>query len=206
MNELKKLENEIQKQINNDPAHDFEHIIRVCKNVRKIAKHENVNLRLVLAAALLHDVVSFPKSDKRSKTSSLRSAEKAKTILKKYHYDEGEISIIVGAIADHSFSRNKIPQTMEGKVLQDADRLDALGAIGIARTFSVGGAENRPIYNVLDPFCRRRTPDDKSWTIDHFYRKLLVLERKMNTKTAKKMARQRTKVLREFLSELGREI
>lgn len=206
MNELKKLEIEVRKQINNDPAHDFEHIMRVCKNVRKIAKRERVNLRLVLTAALLHDVVSFPKSDKRSKTSSLKSAEKAKTILKKYHYDKNEISTIVDAIADHSFSRNKTPQTMEGKVLQDADRLDALGAIGIARTFSVGGAENRPIYNVLDPFCRIRTPDDKSWTVDHFYRKLLALERKMNTKTAKKMARHRTKVLREFLIELGREI
>ncbi len=206
MNELKKLELQVREQIRNDPAHDFEHIMRVCKNVKKITKHENVNLNLVLAAALLHDIMSFPKSDKRSKTSSLKSAQKAKEILEKYHYTKNEIKIIIDAIADHSFSRNKTPKTIEGKILQDADRLDALGAIGIARTFSVGGAENRPIYRVTDPFCYARAPDDKKWTVDHFYRKLLLLEKKMNTKFAKKEAKRRTKILKEFLTELKREI
>ena len=206
MNDLKKLEIEVQKRIQNDPAHDFEHIMRVYKNVKKIAKHEDVDLRLVLTSALLHDIISFPKSDKRSKTSSLKSAQKAKRILEKYHYTKNEITIIIDAIADHSFSRNKTPKTTEGKILQDADRLDALGAIGIARTFSVGGAENRPIYNVFDPFCRNRTPDDKRWTIDHFYRKLLILEKKMNTKFAKEEAKRRTKILKKFLSELRQEI
>jgi uncharacterized protein len=206
MQDLKKLELQVQKQIQNDPAHDFEHIMRVCKNVKKIARHENVNLNLVLAAALLHDVVSFPKSDKRSKTSSLKSAQKAKQILAKYNYTQNEIKIIIDAIADHSFSRNKIPKTMEGKILQDADRLDALGAIGIARTFSVGGAENRPIYSITDPFCSTRIPNDQNWTVDHFYRKLLLLEKKMNTTFAKREARRRTKILKEFLTELKQEI
>ncbi|MFI5416750.1 MAG: HD domain-containing protein [Nitrososphaerales archaeon] len=206
MNNLKKLEIQVRKQIQNDPAHDFEHIVRVYKNVKQISKHEDVNLNLVLAAALLHDIVSFPKSDKRSKTSSLKSAQKAKQILEKYHYTQNEIKIIIDAIADHSFSRNKTPKTIEGKVLQDADRLDALGAIGIARTFSVGGAENRPIYHVTDPFCRTRTPDDQNWTVDHFYRKLLLLEKKMNTKFAKKEAKRRTKILNVFLAELRQEI
>lgn len=192
--------------IKNDPAHDYEHMMRVYKNAKKIAKHEKANTRLVLASVLLHDIVSFPKSDARSKYSSLKSAQAAKRILRKYSYTADEIEIIAGAISDHSFSRNRVPKTMEGKILQDADRLDALGAIGIARTFSVGGAENRPIYNVLDPFCRIREPDDKSWTVDHFYRKLLVLEKNMNTKFAKKEARRRTKILKEFLAELGREI
>lgn len=206
MNDLKRLEFQVRKQIQNDPAHDFEHVMRVCKNVKKIAKHENVNLNLVLAAALLHDVVSFPKSDKRSKTSSLKSAQKAKEILKRYSYTQNEIKTIVDAIADHSFSRNMTPKTIEGMILQDADRLDALGAIGIARTFSVGGAENRPIYSTTDPFCRTRAPDDQNWTVDHFYRKLLLLEKKMNTKFAKKEAKRRTKILKEFLAELGQEI
>lgn len=206
MDDLKRLEIYVRNRIQNDPAHDFEHIMRVYKNAMKIAKHENVDTRLVLTSVLLHDVISFPKSDKRSKTSSLKSAQMAKRILKKYHYTADEISVIVDAIADHSFSRNKIPKTMEGKILQDADRLDALGAIGIARTFSVGGAENRPIYNVSDPFCRIRTPDDKSWTIDHFYRKLLTLEKRMNTKFARDEARRRTKFLKEFLVEMRQEI
>jgi len=206
MDDLKRLEIYVRSRIQNDPAHDFEHIMRVYKNAKKIAKHENVDTRLVLTSVLLHDVISFPKSDKRSKTSSLKSAEMAKRILKKYHYTADEISVIVDAIADHSFSRNKIPKTMEGKILQDADRLDALGAIGIARTFSVGGAENRSIYNVSDPFCRVRTPDDKSWTIDHFYRKLLILEKRMNTKFAREEARRRTKFLKEFLVQMRQEI
>jgi uncharacterized protein len=206
MKDLQRLQNEVQKRTKNDPAHDFEHIMRVCNNAKNIAKHENVNLRLVLAAALLHDIVLYEKSDKRSKTASLQSAKLAKDILKKYNYAENEIKIITDAIRDHSFSRNKVPTTLEGKVLQDADRLDALGAIGIARTFSVGGTENRSIYNESDPFCQQRMPDDNSWTVDHFFHKLLLLEKTMNTGFAKKEAQRRTKVMKKFLSELKREI
>src|SRR3972149_2845027 len=86
------------------------------------------------------------------------------------------------------YSKGMVPRTLEGKVLQDADRLDALGAIGIARTFAVGGAEKRPFYNKDDPFCHKRSPNDQEWALDHFYKKLLLLEKKMNTKTAKKEA------------------
>ena len=189
-----------------DPAHDYSHIMRVYKNAQKIAKHENANQRLVLAAVLLHDLVQFPKSDSRSKTASAKSAKLAQKILQKHGFTEPEIKIITDAIRDHSFSRGKIPQSIEGKILQDADRLDALGAIGIARTFSVGGSENRPIYNESDPFCRTRKPDDHSWTIDHFYRKLLLLEKKMNTKFAKSLAKKRTKLMVKFLSNLKDEI
>jgi uncharacterized protein len=206
MDKLKKLQVRVRKIIQNDPAHDFEHIMRVCKNAEKIAKNEKVDPRLVLTAALLHDVVSFPKSDRRSKISSIKSAALAEKILSKYSYTNTEIRIISDAIRDHSFSQNKTPKTMVGKILQDADRLDALGAIGIARTFAVGGAERRPIYSKADPFCQKRKPDDQSWTVDHFYRKLLLLEGKMNTKSAKKEASRRTKIMREFLAELEREI
>ncbi|RJQ25798.1 HD domain-containing protein [Candidatus Parcubacteria bacterium] len=206
MRRLQSLQNEVQKRIQNDPAHDFEHIMRVCRNAKKIAKHENADVGLVMAAALLHDIVSYKKSDKRSKNASLQSALAAKNILKKYGYTISEIKIITDAIRDHSFSQNKVPKTLVGKVLQDADRLDALGAIGIARTFSVGGAENRPIYNTADPFCKKRTPDDKSWTTDHFFRKLLLLEKKMNTKSAKKEAQRRTKLMIKFLANLKKEI
>ena len=180
--------------------------MRVYKNAEKIAKHEKANLRIVLAAALLHDIVQFPKSDERSKIASLASAQQAKKILAKYGYTKKETDIISDAIRDHSYSRNKIPKTLEGKILQDADRLDALGAIGIARTFVVGGAENRTIYNELDPFCQKRDPDDKSWTVDHFYRKLLQLEKKVNTEFARKEAKRRTKMMKKFLFELKREL
>ena len=84
--------------------------------------------------------------------------------------------------------------------------MDATGAIGIARTFSVGGAEKRSFYNDEDPFCRFRVPDDTRWTLDHFYKKLLLLEKKMNTKTAKNEARRRIKIMNQFLREFRREI
>ena len=190
----------------NDSAHDFDHIMRVYKNAQKIGKKENANMKLVLTAVLLHDVISFPKSDKKSKTSSIKSSILAQKILKDHGYDEKEIKIISDAIRDHSFSRGIVPSTIEGKILQDADRLDAIGAIGIARAFSVGGSGKRPFYNNSDPFCQRRNPDDTNWTLDHFYKKLLLLEKKMNTNAAKKEAARRTKIMKKFLEDFKKEI
>lgn len=199
------LQKQVKQKMKNDPAHDFNHVMRVYKNAQKLCKKEKVNQKLVLSAALLHDIVSFPKSDKRSKMSSQKSADEAKKILKKLDFTSDEIQIVSDAIRDHSFSRGKTPKTLEGKILQDADRLDALGAIGIARVFVVGGSEKRPLYNYEDPFCKTRIPDDKIWTLDHFYKKLLKLEFLMNTKSAKIEAKKRTKVLNYFLSELKNE-
>lgn len=206
MNVINSLKQEVHDLMINDSAHDFDHIMRVFKNARNICKKENANEKLVLSAVLLHDIVSYPKSDKRSKSSSIKSAEESKNILKKFNFTTEEIQIISNAIRDHSFSRNKIPTTLEGKILQDADRLDAIGAIGIARVFAVGGSEKRPFYNVKDPFCKNRTPNDEIWTLDHFYRKLLKLESLMNTKSGKIEAKKRTKVLKDFLNELKKEI
>ena len=169
------LKNEVEKIMDNDPAHDFEHVMRVFKNAENICKKEKANKKLVLSAALLHDIVSYPKSDKRSKQSSIESAKKSKKILKKFSFSENEIIVVSEAIRDHSFSQNKIPETLEGKILQDADRLDAIGAIGIARVFATGGSLKRPFYNIDDPFCKNRTPDDKTWTIDHFFQKIIEI-------------------------------
>jgi len=206
MNTLDSLKDEVKELIKHDSAHDFEHIMRVYKNAQKICKQEKVNESLVLSSVLLHDVVSYPKSDKRSKTSSIHSAKKSKLILKKYDYSNDEIMIISNAIRDHSFSQNKTSKTMEGKILQDADRLDALGAIGIARVFATGGSLNRPFYNIDDPFCKQRIPNDKIWTLDHFYQKLLKLESSMNTKSGKIEAKKRTRILKEFLNQLKQEV
>ncbi|MBI2128257.1 MAG: HD domain-containing protein [Nitrosarchaeum sp.] len=206
MNVINSLKQEVHNLMINDSAHDFDHIMRVFKNAQKICKNENANEKLVLGAVLLHDIVSYPKSDKRSKSSSIKSAEKSKKILKKFNFTKEEIQTISDAIRDHSFSRNKIPATIEGKILQDADRLDAIGAIGIARVFAVSGSEKRSFYNVKDPFCKNRIPDDEIWALDHFYRKLLKLESLMNTKSGKIEAKKRTKVLKDFLNELKKEI
>jgi len=206
MKVLDSLKDEVKIRMKNDSAHDFQHIMRVYKNAQKIYKKENANKKLVLSAVLLHDIVSYPKSDNPSKISSIESAKKSKQILKKYDFTKEEIIIISDAIRDHSFSQNKIPNTLEGKILQDADRLDALGAIGIARVFATGGSLRRPFYNMNDPFCKRRTPDDKIWTIDHFFQKLLKLESSMNTKSGKEEAKKRTKILRTFLNQLKNEL
>lgn len=206
MKVLDSLKKKVKKILENDSAHDFEHTMRVYKNAQKICKKEKANEKLVLSAALLHDIVSYPKSDKRSKTSSIKSAKKSKKILEKLYFTKEEIIIISDAINDHSFSRNKIPKTLEGQILQDADRLDALGAIGIARVFATGGSLKRPFYNIDDPFCKRRIPDDHTWTVDHFFAKLLKLESLMNTKSGKIEAKKRTRILKEFLNQLKQEV
>ena len=206
MSVINSISNDVKKIIENDSAHDFEHIMRVYKNAKKLCKQEKVNEKLVLCAVLLHDIISYPKSDKRSKNSSIDSAKKAKTLLKRYDFTENEITIISDAIRDHSFSQKKTPKTIEGKILQDADRLDALGAIGIARVFATGGSLKRPFYNIDDPFCKKRNVDDKTWTLDHFFQKLLKLEFLMNTKSGKIEAKKRTRILKEYLKQLKNEI
>ena len=206
MSVINSISNDVKKIIENDSAHDFEHIMRVYKNAKKLCKQEKVNEKLVLCAVLLHDIVSYPKSDKRSKNSSIDSAKKAIIILKRYGFTENEITIISDAIREHSFSQKKTPKTIEGKILQDADRLDALGAIGIARVFATGGSLKRPFYNIDDPFCKKRNADDKTWTLDHFFQKLLKLEFLMNTKSGKIEAKKRTRILKEYLKQLKNEI
>jgi len=206
MKVLDSIKNEVIKIMDNDPAHDFDHVMRVYNNAQKIVKKEKANQKLVLSAVLLHDIVSYPKSSKRSKLSSVDSAKKSKIILKKYGFTTKEIIIVSDAIVDHSFSQNKVPETLEGKILQDADRLDALGAIGIARVFATSGSLNRPFYNIDDPFCNKRNPDDNLWAVDHFFTKLLKLESMMNTKSGKNEAKKRTKVLKEFLKQLKDEV
>ena len=205
MKVIDSIKTDVKKIIENDPAHDFEHVMRVYHNAQKICKKEKANKKLVLCAALLHDIVSYPKSHKFSKLSSIHSANKSKQILKKYSFSDKEIMIISDAIRDHSFSQNKTPETLEGKILQDADRLDALGAIGIARVFATAGSLKRPFYNPNDPFCNKRKPDDKTWTVDHFFQKLLKLESLMNTKAGRTEAKKRTLVLKKFLNQLKHE-
>ena len=99
-----------------------------------------------------------------------------------------------------------MPKTIEGKILQDADRLDALGSIGLARVFATSGSLNRPFYHPDDPFCKTRNPDDDIWTLDHFFQKLLKISDLMNTKSAKNEAKARTLVMKSFLEQLKTEI
>jgi uncharacterized protein len=190
-----------------DPAHDFHHIMRVYKNAKLIGRREGSNMEILLPAALLHDLVVYSKGSPKSSKSSDESADLAENILQSYGYPQDQINQICYCIRAHSYSKRLVPASLEGRILQDADRLDALGAIGIARTFSVGGSENRTFYNVDDPFCRtNRALNDKLWTLDHFQLKLLKLEDFMHTRTAKKIARERTRFMGLFFMQLRREI
>lgn len=200
------LKRHVQGIMRGDTAHDFAHVMRVFGNAKALCRAEGANERLVLASALLHDIASYPKSDPRSARSAERSAIEAKAILERHGFGGDEIEAVCGAIRDHSFSSGRVPGTAVGRILQDADRLDALGAIGIARVFATGGAMGRPLYDPEDPFCEKREPDDAAWTLDHFYRKLLRLECMMNTDAAKVEAGRRAAVLKEYLEQLGREI
>ena len=190
-----------------DPAHDFYHIMRVYKNAKIIGRHERTNMDILLPAVLLHDIVMHPKGSAKSSKSADESADLAEDILQTYGYPQDEITQICYCIRMHSYSKKFVPASIEGKILQDADRLDALGAIGIARTFSVGGSENRKLYNANDPFYRTvREVDDIQWTLDHFQTKLLKLEYSMHTETGKKMAQERTSFMLLFIRQLQKEI
>ena len=207
LNDLEYLKKYVKKIYEkNDPAHDFMHIMRVYKNAEKICKLEKANRKLVLVSVLLHDIVKKTHSDKRQKSSADLSADKATLILKKLQFSENDIIIVAEAIRNHSFTKNKISKSIEGRILQDADRLDALGAVGIARVFSVSGSKKRQFYQLNDPFSKNREPNDKKWALDHFFNKLLVLEKSMNTKTGKIEAKKRTIVLKNYLDSLKKEI
>ena len=190
-----------------DPAHDFQHVMRVYKSAKLIGQRERADMEILLPAVLLHDIVVYPKGGDKSSRSSDESANLAENILQEYGYSQDKINSISLCIRKHSYSNGLVPASLEGKILQDADRLDALGAIGIARTFSVGGSEKRTFYNANDPFCRStRALDDGQWTLDHFQIKLLKLKDLMHTRTAKKIAQQRTKFMVLFIKEMKKEI
>ncbi|MCI0559911.1 MAG: HD domain-containing protein [Nitrososphaera sp.] len=205
---LERIKKRVAKMLEGrDPAHDFEHIMRVYRNAEFIGKREGANMEILLAAALLHDVVVYPKGSAKTSKSADDSADLAEKILHEYGWPRDRINKTSYCIRTHSYSKRLIPSTLEGKILQDADRLDALGAIGIARTFSVGGSESRSIYNPSDPFWSSgRVPEDRQWTLDHFQAKLLKLKNSMHTQTGKAMAQERSAFMELFIKQLQHEI
>ena len=191
-------------------GHDFWHIERVVRNAKKIAKKEGGDLFVIELAALLHDIADW----KFHGGDFLAGSRKARAWLEKMKVDENIISQISDIVRDVSFrggtSKAKM-RTLEGKVVQDADRLDAMGAIGIARTFAYGGYRGREIYNPrVKPKSFKHYADLKKGmksgtTINHFYEKLLLLKSSMNTKTGRKMAEERHKFMEQFLKQFYKE-
>jgi uncharacterized protein len=190
----------------NGPAHDFLHVMRVTESARRIGVVEGADLDVVLPAALLHELFNYPKGHPQSHLSGEVCAEHAADALRQEGCAAHLIDPISECIRTHAFSRGLVPATIEGKVLQDADRLDAIGAIGIARCFATCAEMGVPFYQPDDPFCRQREPDDKCWGLDHFYRKLLRIPDGLHTATARAIASERLRLMKSFLEQLGHEI
>ncbi len=198
--EIKEVEKIVKKLMNKDfTGHDFFHVERVKKIAFLIAKIENVKVdkELLELIALLHDLDDW-KIKKRN----------PKKILEKFGIEKEKISLIINEIKRISFKGayvNSKPKTIEGKIVQDADRLDALGAIGIARCFATGSKLKKQIYNPsIKPKMHKSFSEyknSKSTSINHFYEKLLLLKDKMNTKTAKRIASKRQNFMEKFLKE-----
>lgn len=182
------------------PAHDYSHVCRVEKLAREIAEAEGARVEVVVAAAVLHELVNLPKHHPDSHRSGDLCAEAALALLP----GDPIADDVARCIREHAFSKGAPPSSREAAILQDADRLDAIGAIGIARCFATTSEMMRPLYAPNDPFCRARDPDDKQWGLDHFYRKLLRIE--LHTTTAQQIARGRVEFLRLYLEQLEREL
>src|SRR5256714_1330285 len=195
-----------EQQIASDTAHDEGHVRRVVANARKLAEAEGAELAVVLPAAWLHDCVAIAKNSAERSSASRLAAGRAGGFLRAAGYPAEHIAAIEHAIEAHSFSARVAPQTLEAKVVQDADRLESLGAVGIARTLITGGANGTPFYDFSEPVPVSRAADDRTSIIDHFFTKLLTLAKTMQTAAGRAAAQQRAEFLRQFLTQLGSEI
>ncbi len=180
-------------------GHDFDHTQRVFRMATRLAEEEGANLLTVQFAALLHDV-----DDRKLSPETAAHKDNAVRFLRENGLTEEKIREIVEIIGEISFAGTDsvIPRTLEGKCVQDADRLDALGAIGIARTFAYGGSHGRPLHTPKDApqtgMNREQYESRQSGSLNHFYEKLFLLKDMMNTETAKRIAKERDAFMREF--------
>ena len=211
MMDLLKFEQQLSQKISQiasseDPAHDFLHFKRVVQTAKFLCEEEKAKIEVVLPAAWLHDFVIILKNDPRRNQASQLSADGAIEFLKQINYPEIYFEEISHAIAAHSFSANIETRSIEAMIVQDADRLDGLGAIGLARCFATAGLMRRAFYSETDPFCQEREIDDTQFTIDHFYAKLFKTADLLKTKPARIEGLKRLEVMKKYLADLSAEI
>ena len=188
-------------------GHDYYHTVRVYKIATEIAKQEYADVNIVQLPSLLHDV-----DDKKLSPETHATKKNAVDFMTANGVDVDIVNIVCKIIDEVSFAGTDsvVPRTIEGKCVQDADRLDAIGAIGIARAFAYGGSKGRRIHDPdIKPMTNMNKADynqnHNSTSINHFYEKLLLLKDMMNTETAKKMAMHRQAVMEDFLEEFMAE-
>ena len=189
-------------------AHSWDHVHRVYRLAEYIAKHEQADQFIVGMAALMHDLGHTVKRKANEHHVDL-SAKLASDLMLTSQVSAKLQEAIIHAILAHSFSRGIEPRTLEAGAVRDADRLDALGAVGIMRWGIVGGQRektDRKPYLLDDPFAERHPLDDNRYMLDHFYTKLLKLEEGMMTETGRRLAQRRTEFMRQYLGEFKREM
>ncbi|EJG1649001.1 HD domain-containing protein [Vibrio parahaemolyticus] len=196
----------MQQEMQVDAAHDIEHVKRVVKTAKQLCDEENADIAIVLPAAYLHDCFTYPKDHPNRKQSSAIAAKKAIAYLESIQYPQHYHDAIAHAIEAHSFSANIRPNTLEAQIVQDADRLDALGAIGVTRCIQVSTHFNAQLYNDNDMFARERELNDKQFTVDHFQTKLFKIVDTMNTESAKLEANKRKAFMQTYLKQLHDEV
>lgn len=195
-----------ERQVKDDPSHDFEHVRRVYNMAKKIAAKVGADPEVVIPAALFHDTIVYKKNSPQSRTETDESAELVEQILSNIpEYPREKIANVKICIAECSFSKEIIPKLLESKVLQDADFLEATGAISIMRTFSSCGHMNRPLYAKDDPLCINGCKNLRSG-IDLFFERLLIVRDRVHTEYAKSIAERRINILEDFLKELKIEL
>ncbi|WP_416408466.1 HD domain-containing protein [Agrobacterium rosae] len=182
-----------------DGSHDLAHIHRVFRNAMRIHAQEGGNDTVLAASVLLHDCVAVEKNSPLRAEASRLAAEKASGILGELGWDGADIQAVAHAILTHSFSANIAPQTLEAKILQDADRLDAIGMVGAARCFYIAGRMGSALYDPADPLAKNRPLDDRRFAIDHFENKLFKLADGFQTDAGRQIAKERHERLQQVL-------
>ena len=196
----------LSEMIPADAAHDINHVIRVVKTVRYLTDIEDANFLVTLPSAWLHDCVAVPKDSPLRSQGSRLAAETATEFLSEISYPDELLPEVYHAIEAHSYSAAIPVRSREAAIVQDADRLDSLGAIGIARCLLVGGRLNLQLICQEDPFCDQREPDDSQFTIDHFYAKLFKLPDTMQTEAGRAEAQRRAGLMQRYLDDLRQEM
>lgn len=189
-----------------DGAHDEAHLLRVWRNVAGIMAREGGDSEILLAATLLHDCIRVDKASPRRSLASRLAAGKAEEVLSALGWPDGRRRQVCHAIEAHSYSAGIEPTSLEAKILQDADRLDAMGFIGVARCMYLAGTWGAGLHHVTDPAAAARPLDDKAYALDHFQTKLMKLERGFRTAAGRQMAAERAARLRDFYAGLLAEI
>jgi uncharacterized protein len=190
----------------NDGAHDAGHLERVWRSARLLLEHHpEADALVVMAACYLHDLVNLPKNGPDRAQASRRAAGLARAELARLGFPAARLDGIAHAIEAHSFSAAIEPTTIEAKIVQDADRLDALGAVGLARMFYVAGSMGRPLAHPADPLALERALDDGAWSLDHIMVKLAQLPGMMQLAAGRALAEARLARLLAFRDEFAAE-